>query len=154
MILEEFVMAKDEGGGYLGYDCVVIDDNGKRHEVRAVPRQHASASAIARAAYDTLKNQAVAERESMIDQAAKVLAQAKQDKIDAEVAAAAAEFSEEDIPLEGRALPADLEGYTLPSGDPDDSWVKGQIKLYLWQKEISYEDKMTKAKLLALIPSE
>ena len=66
MILNEFTMRTNEGG-YDGYDCIVTDDEGNRHDVIARPSQHAGRTSIERFAYRALAGIAIAEKQTRME---------------------------------------------------------------------------------------
>ncbi len=60
-------------GGYGGYQCIVVDDQGNKHSVVAMPREHSGKKMIYIAAYEALKDEAIAEKESMMEKAEKIM---------------------------------------------------------------------------------
>lgn len=67
-------------GSYTGYNCIIVDDNGKKHGVLALPREHAGRRDIHSAAFAALKNDAIAEKESMLVRAEEIMKEVRAEK--------------------------------------------------------------------------
>ena len=80
MYIESFSRKVLPGGGYGGYDVIIVDDDGKKHGVTALPRDHAGKNAIHQSAYAALNKEAVAQQKATIERAAEIMQQVREQK--------------------------------------------------------------------------
>lgn len=80
MYIESFNRKVAPGGGYGGYDVIIVDDDGKRHGVLALPRDHSGKNAIHQAAYAALNKEAITQQKATIDKAAEIMQQIEEQK--------------------------------------------------------------------------
>ena len=115
MYIESFSRKVLPGGGYGGYDVIIVGDDGKKHGVLAFPREHAGKNAIHSAAYAALSKAAVAQQKATIDKAAEIMQQIEEQK-EAERLASEEDRTPEEMPETEEPpektieKPADLSG--------------------------------------------
>lgn len=141
MYIESFSRKVLPQGGYGGYDVLIVDDDGKKHGVLALPRDHAGKSAIHRAAYAALNKVALTEQKATIDKAAEIMQQMAEDK-EAEDNKDAPSLSTE------RNISEDPVNDVESSPIVAASLKWGELKAYAREKGITVTNKSKKKDLL------